>query len=74
MQWPRLVDSLLKRTNGMRVGAIIAIDGWFIQIFDGWLIQILRPSLIHDTIRNLTTFFSMEGLLVLNLERVINGR
>ena len=42
-----------KRSNGVLIGAIGAIDGW--------LVRIVRPSWFRDKIKNPTKFFSRKG-------------
>ena len=54
-----------KRSNGLLIGAIGAIDGW--------LVRIVRPGW-RDRIVNPVTFFSRKGFYALNVQCIVYGR
>ena len=54
-----------KRSNGVLVGAIGAIDGW--------LVRIVRPG-FKDSIMNPVAFFSRKGFFALNVQCIVDDR
>ena len=54
-----------KRSNGLLIGAIGAIDGW--------LVRIVRPGW-RDRIVNPVTFFSRKGFYALNVQCIVDDR
>ena len=55
-----------KRSNGVLVGAIGAIDGW--------LVRIQRPSFRSDRIINPVSFFSRKGFYALNVQCIVDDQ
>ena len=62
----RVSAGFSKRSNGVLIGAIGAIDGW--------LVRIVRPSWFRDRIKNPTTFFSRKGFFALNVQCIVDDR
>ena len=54
-----------KRSNGVLIGAIGAIDGW--------LVRIVRPGW-RDLIVNHVPFFSRKGFYALNVQCIVHYR
>lgn len=60
----RVSKGFSKRSNGVLIGAIGAIDGW--------LVKIKRPSITKDNIKNIVGFFSRKGFYALNVQCIVN--
>ena len=55
-----------KRSNGILVEAIGAIDGW--------LVRIGKPSMYRDGQKNPTSFFSRKGFYALNVQVIVDDK
>ena len=62
----KVSDGFAKRSNGIFIGTIGAIDGW--------LVRIIRPSFWRDGIKNITAFYSRKGFYALNVQCIVDDK